>query len=90
MEIDVNSLKSKDLYRLLTSTITPRPIAFVSTKDEKGISNLKDALSGASDIIAGKLAGVMIAVNGGWVLAPIGAAIGWLGIKVFDKNKEKK
>ena len=40
MEIDVNSLKSKDLYRLLTSTITPRPIAFVSTKDENGISNL--------------------------------------------------
>ena len=38
----------------------------------------------------GKLAGVMIAINGGWVLAPIGAAIGWLGIKVFDKNKEKK
>ena len=40
MEIDVNSLKSKDLYRLLTSTITPRPIAFVSTNDENGISNL--------------------------------------------------
>jgi flavin reductase (DIM6/NTAB) family NADH-FMN oxidoreductase RutF len=40
MEIDVNSLKSKDLYRLLTSTIIPRPIAFVSTKDENGISNL--------------------------------------------------
>jgi len=36
----MNSLKSKDLYRLLTSTITPRPIAFVSTKDENGISNL--------------------------------------------------
>ena len=40
MEIDVNSLKSKNLYRLLTSTITPRPIAFVSTNDENGISNL--------------------------------------------------
>jgi flavin reductase (DIM6/NTAB) family NADH-FMN oxidoreductase RutF len=40
MEIDVNSLKSKDLYRLLTSTITPRPIAFVSTMDANGISNL--------------------------------------------------
>ena len=40
MEIDINSLKSKDLYRLLTSTITPRPIAFVSTNDENGISNL--------------------------------------------------
>lgn len=48
------------------------------------------AVAGGSLGVAGKLAGVMIAVNGGWVLAPIGAAIGWLGIKVFDKNKEKK
>ena len=38
--IDINSLNSQELYRLLTSTVTPRPIAFVSSKDEQGINNL--------------------------------------------------
>ena len=33
----------------------------------------------------------MIAVNGGWILAPIGAVIGYLGVKAFNKkNKENK
>lgn len=48
------------------------------------------AVAGGSLGVAGKLAGVMIAVNGGWVLAPIGAAIGYLGFKVFSKKKDKK
>ncbi len=38
--IDINSLNSQELYRLLTSTVTPRPIAFVSSKDKQGINNL--------------------------------------------------
>ena len=32
----------------------------------------------------------MIAVNGGWILAPIGAVIGYLGFKAFNKKKDKK
>ena len=39
-EIGINTLTSQELYRLLTSTITPRPIAFVSSKDEEGVCNL--------------------------------------------------
>ncbi len=39
-EIEIDSLKSQELYSLLTSTITPRPIAFVSTKDSSGQDNL--------------------------------------------------
>ena len=39
-EININSLNSQELYRLLTSTVTPRPIALVSSIDNKGISNL--------------------------------------------------
>ena len=39
-EIEIDSLNSKELYNLLTSTITPRPIAFVSTKDSSGQDNL--------------------------------------------------
>ena len=46
------------------------------------------ALVGGSLGIAGKVAGTVIAVNGGWVLAPIGAAIGYLGVKVFNKKNK--
>ena len=49
------------------------------------------AVAGGSLGVAGKLAGVMIAVNGGWILAPIGAVMGYLGVKAFNKkNKENK
>ena len=48
------------------------------------------AIAGGSLGVAGKVAGIMVAVNGGWILAPIGAAIGWLGVKAFVKNKKKE
>ena len=49
------------------------------------------ALVGGSLGVAGKFAGVMIAVNGALILAPIGAVIGYLGFKAFNKkNKENK
>jgi len=48
------------------------------------------AIAGGSLGVAGKVAGIMVAVNGGWILAPIGAAIGWLGVKAYVKNKKKE
>ena len=39
MEFDLPSLNKKDRYKLLTSTIVPRPIALVSTIDEDGTLN---------------------------------------------------
>jgi flavin reductase (DIM6/NTAB) family NADH-FMN oxidoreductase RutF len=39
-EIDIKELETKELYQYLTSSITPRPIALVSTINEKGGSNL--------------------------------------------------
>jgi len=39
-EIDVNSISTKELYKYLTSSITPRPIALVSSIDKDGNSNL--------------------------------------------------
>ena len=49
------------------------------------------AIAGASLGVAGKIAGVMIAVNGALILAPIGAVLGFLGVKAFNnKNKENK
>lgn len=39
-EIDIKTLKTKELYQYLTSAVTPRPIALVSTISENGMSNL--------------------------------------------------
>jgi len=40
MRIDPLSLKPRDAYRLLVSVVTPRPIAWVSTLDRRGVNNL--------------------------------------------------
>ena len=40
IEIDVNSISSEDLYKHLTTSVAPRPIALVSTIDSNGICNL--------------------------------------------------
>ncbi|MBL92817.1 MAG: hypothetical protein CMH56_13515 [Myxococcales bacterium] len=38
--IDLNNLSSKEVYFLLTSLVVPRPIAWISTVDKNGVSNL--------------------------------------------------
>ncbi|WP_330925578.1 flavin reductase family protein [Candidatus Sororendozoicomonas aggregata] len=40
MHIIPDSVPAKDIYRLLISTVTPRPIAWVSTVDKRGQVNL--------------------------------------------------
>jgi flavin reductase (DIM6/NTAB) family NADH-FMN oxidoreductase RutF len=40
MEISSKDCSSKDLYKLLTGIIVPRPIAFVSTKSKNGVYNI--------------------------------------------------
>lgn len=40
MQLDFTTLAPLDAYRWLTSTVTPRPIAWVSTRAASGISNL--------------------------------------------------
>lgn len=40
MKIDPARLKARDAYRLFVSVVTPRPIAWVSTVDVRGINNL--------------------------------------------------
>ena len=39
MEVSPDTLEWRDAYKLLIGSILPRPIAFVSTMDEKGIAN---------------------------------------------------
>lgn len=40
MQLDFSTLTPLEAYRWLTSTVTPRPIAWVSTRSAEGISNL--------------------------------------------------
>jgi flavin reductase (DIM6/NTAB) family NADH-FMN oxidoreductase RutF len=40
MQFDPNNLDSSSLYKLLTGSIIPRPIGWISTIDQKGINNL--------------------------------------------------
>lgn len=40
MQLDFTQLDAAESYRWLSSTVTPRPIAWVSTLSEQGISNL--------------------------------------------------
>ena len=45
------------------------------------------AVLGGSLGVAGKIVGIGVALNGGIVLAGIGALVGFLGVKAFKKNK---
>lgn len=40
MQISVENTESSTLYKLLTGLVIPRPIGWISTKDENGINNL--------------------------------------------------
>ena len=80
----LEELKSSTPIQLAEKTVS-KPVVGAGTGAAIG------ALTGGSLGVAGKVAGTMIAVNGGWILAPIGAVIGYLGVKVFNKkNKENK
>jgi flavin reductase (DIM6/NTAB) family NADH-FMN oxidoreductase RutF len=39
MEFDLSTLTTTDVYKLLTGTVVPRPIAFVTSIDENGVVN---------------------------------------------------
>ncbi|MCA0993486.1 flavin reductase family protein [Pseudalkalibacillus hwajinpoensis] len=40
MDVTPSDLKTKDIYKLLTGSVVPRPIAWVSTVSEEGVHNL--------------------------------------------------
>ncbi|MGB8001216.1 MAG: flavin reductase, partial [Anaerobacillus sp.] len=40
MELNPSDIKTKDIYKLLTGSVVPRPIAWVSTLSEDGGRNL--------------------------------------------------
>ena len=48
------------------------------------------AALGGSLGVAGKIVGIGVALNGGIVLAGVGALVGFLGVKALKKNKDEK
>ena len=40
MQFDIKDTESSALYKLLTGTVIPRPIGWISTIDTNGINNL--------------------------------------------------
>jgi flavin reductase (DIM6/NTAB) family NADH-FMN oxidoreductase RutF len=40
MDIDPRTMRARDAYRMFVTIVTPRPIAWVSTVDKRGINNL--------------------------------------------------
>jgi len=40
MNFDISNIKTQEKYRLLTGGITPRPIAWISTRSKEGVDNL--------------------------------------------------
>ena len=48
------------------------------------------AALGGSLGVARKIVGIGVALNGGIVLAGVGALVGFLGVKAFKKNKDEK
>ncbi|MDO5745844.1 MAG: flavin reductase family protein, partial [Micrococcaceae bacterium] len=40
LELDAGNLPARSVYRLLTSLVIPRPIAWVSTLNDAGVANL--------------------------------------------------
>jgi hypothetical protein len=77
----IEELKSSTPIQLVEKTVSEPVVG-------AGAGTAIGALVGGSLGIAGKVAGTVVAVNGGWVLAPIGAAIGYLGIKAFNKKNK--
>ena len=64
----------------------------VTTKEGMGAigGGAIGAALGGSLGVAGKIVGIGVALNGGIVLAGVGALVGFLGVKAFKKNKNEK
>ena len=81
----------KKLKELKKSPVAKTAEAVVT---KKSIGTLGGAAIGAtlggSLGIAGKFLGVMVFINGAWVLAPVGGILGYFAAKKIAKKKEEK
>ena len=93
-EAEYNARKQEALKKLQELKATPVIKATEAVVTKKSIGTLGGAAIGAtlggSLGIAGKFLGAMVFINGAWVLAPIGGAIGYFAAKKIGKNKKQK
>lgn len=79
----IDKIKMSATVQIAEKTVT-KPIVGA------GLGACLGAVIGGSLGVAGKVAGILVAVNGGWILAPVGALVGYLGIKKFNKKRNNK
>ena len=93
-EAEYNARKQEAIRKLEELKSTPVAKATEAVVTKKSIGTLGGAAIGAtlggSLGIAGKFLGAMVFINGAWVLAPLGGAIGYFAAKKLAKNKKQK
>jgi len=93
-EAEALAMKQEAMRKLeeLKKNPVGKATGIVTTKEGIGAIGggvIGGALGGSLGV-AGKIVGVGVALNGGIVLAGIGAIVGFLGVKAFKKSKDQK
>ena len=88
-EAEALAMKQEAIKKLneLKKSPVGKATGIVTTKE--GIGAIGAALGGSLGV-AGKIVGIGVALNGGIVLAGVGALVGFLGVKAFKKSKDEK
>ena len=93
-EAEALAMKQEAMRKLdeLKKTPIGKATKVVTTKESIGAigGGALGAALGGSLGVAGKIVGIGVALNGGIVLAGVGALVGFLGVKAFKKNKDEK
>ena len=93
-EAEALAMKQEAIRKLdeLKRSPVGKATGVVTTKEGMGAigGGAIGAALGGSLGVAGKIVGIGVALNGGIVLAGVGALVGFLGVKAFKKNKNEK
>ena len=93
-EAEALAMKQEAMRKLdeLKRSPVGKATGVVTTKEGMGAigGGAIGAALGGSLGVAGKIVGIGVALNGGIVLAGVGALVGFLGVKAFKKNKDEK
>ena len=92
-QAEATAMKQEAIRKLeeLKKTSVGKATEIVTTKESIGAigGGAIGAALGGSLGVAGKIVGIGVALNGGIVLAGVGAIVGYLGVKAFKKNKDE-
>tara|TARA_Y100000992_G_C21152439_1_gene436901 strand:+ start:96 stop:755 length:660 start_codon:yes stop_codon:yes gene_type:complete len=93
-EAEALAMKQEAIKKLneLKKSPVGKATGIVTTKEGIGAigGGAIGAALGGSLGVAGKIVGIGVALNGGIVLAGVGALVGFLGVKAFKKSKDEK